>query len=102
MKFLVLIVSMIALNLHAKEVTYNCQKLNAKLIQTSQSTYILKSLFNTSSCEIGYTNFPGTEVEMRLLKCANKKEYYFTQYNEETIILSKGFVWSTNIECFKE
>ncbi len=102
MKFLVLGLSLFALNLKAEVVSYNCQKLNAKLIQTSSSEYVLKGILGSTNCKMGYTTFPGTEVEMKLLKCANKKEYYFTQYNEETIILSKGFVWSTNIECFKE
>lgn len=102
MKVLVLGLSVIAFNLKAEVVSYNCQKLNAKLIKTSESNYVLKSFLGSTDCKMGYTNFPGTEVEMKLLKCANKKEYYFTQYNDETIILSKGFVWSTNIECFKE
>lgn len=64
----------------------------------------LENKFQKFHCEIGYTNFPGTEIEMRTLECEGKFHpvtYIMTQYDDQTIILSRNIIFSKDVTCKK-
>ena len=66
---------------------------------------ILINKLSDFDCHLQYENLPGTEQELKVLDCNgsfNRRfSYYFTQMDEETIILSSGFVWGSNYQCKK-
>jgi hypothetical protein len=106
MKFLIVILfSLFSFNAFSAE-AYDCNfggsHFFLKMSDDNQIT--LENKFQKFQCEIGYTNFPGTEIEMRTLECEGKFHpvtYIMTQYDDQTIILSKNIVFSKGVTCKK-
>lgn len=106
MKFLFLFLVLASSQAFTKE-TYECDfiGLNSQLIFEDDQTIHLSGPFKSYTCEKSYVYFPGTELEMPTLQCQNthdKIEYYFTQMDEETIILSGNIVFSRDTVCKKK
>lgn len=106
--FLILLSSFYSLSLRASE-SFECDFFGPNYTLSFQDSGAIL-LFNEKkelNCLKDYTNYPGTELSLQLLKCKeinkSKKEiiFYFTQLNSETVILSKNFVSGKDIYCKK-
>jgi hypothetical protein len=85
---------------------YSCNFSGSKfdLKFLDDGTITLSNKFQSFPCKKGYEYFPGTELELKTLICKGKFKdttYYMTEMDEETIILSKGFVFSNDVTCKK-
>jgi hypothetical protein len=106
MKLAVLLFMLVASSFASANEVYNCEVAGPNLLLTfeNDSTINLKNNFKNYDCEIHYTTFPGTEIEMKMLVCSNqfsKLDFYLTQYSETQIILSRNVVFSKDISCTK-
>jgi hypothetical protein len=106
MKFLLTVLFIAtSFNLFAAS-TYECEFLGPNYFLTIDDNEVitLKNNFKSYNCEKGFVNFPGTELELRVLNCANRNEkvtYYFAEMNDD-IILSKSLGTSKDITCKKK
>lgn len=96
---------LISSNVFAIE-NYSCLIKGVKHIMVIDNDKIsLKNKLSDYDCHLQYENLPGTEQELKVLDCSgsfNRKfSYYFTQMDEETIVLSSGFVWGSSYQCKK-
>ena len=85
--------------------TYECEFLGPNYLLTINDNEVitLKNNFKSFNCKKGLVNFPGTELDLRVLNCANRNEkvtFYFAEMNDE-IILSKSLGTSKDITCNK-
>lgn len=85
---------------------YECEFFgpNYFLTLNDDSSITLQNNFKSFSCVKGVTNFPGTELDLKVLNCSSgsdKISFYYADYLENQIILSKNLVLSKDIVCRK-
>ncbi len=92
-------------NAFATEV-YNCDFFGPdyKLVIDDEGQISLENSLTKFECSKYYEPFPGTEVDLTKILCqsgSKKMSFYYTQYSENEIILSKNLVFSKDISCKK-
>lgn len=92
-------------NLMANEI-YKCDFFgpNYDLIIDEEGNISLQNNSIRYECSKYFEPFPGTEVDLTKIQCksgSKKLDFYFTQYSENEIILSKNLVLSRDISCKK-
>jgi hypothetical protein len=102
---LVIIITFASLNSFAAA-KYECEFTGFNYILTvnNDSEITLSNQFRTYNCEKGVTSFPGTEIDMTVINCKSKNDevtYYYTEYSDNEIILSRNIVLAKNISCLK-
>lgn len=86
--------------------TYDCDfgEIHSLLYLKDDQTVSLENKFQKFDCEKSFVYFPGTEIELPTLICAGrfkKITYYMSQYDENTIILTRNIVFSRDVSCKK-
>lgn len=106
MKFLALAAFMaISFATHAASV-YECEFTGPNYLLTvnDDNSVTLQNIFNKYDCTKGTTNFPGTELDLKVLNCSSGRQqvsFYYADYSENKIFLSRNFALSKDIECNK-
>lgn len=106
MKFLLaLVLSAMSLTVVANE-SYDCDFFGPNYILTIQEngSITLSNNLNTTTCQKGFVNLPGTEAELSVLNCGSgsgKTTYYTYENSDGDIVLSRGLVFSNDVLCKK-
>lgn len=103
--FLAALLLVISLPTFANE-SFDCDFWGPNLILSidQNDNITLKNSFKAYSCQKGFVNFPGTEVELRVLNCSSKTDkavYYYAESAEGNILLSKNLGITKDVVCKK-
>lgn len=85
---------------------YECEFTGPNYLLTinDDQSITLENNFKSYSCSKGTTNFPGTVLELKVLNCSSGRQqisFFYADYLENTIFLSKNLALSKDIVCKK-
>jgi hypothetical protein len=86
--------------------SFECEFVGPNYILTIEENdeITLGNSFKTYKCTRDFVNFPGTEIELKVLNCKSKNEvriFYYAEKDNGDVILSKDLGVTKDVNCQK-